>query len=224
MVKGVKFKTSTKDMDLGYREIERQIKIIREKNPYVEIGILEKAGKHKALKNGEEVDGKATVADIATVHEYGSEKRNIPERSFLRATIDDNFSDINEVTNKLVDKITEGHYDVKHALDVVGLYIQTAIKRRIQSNIAPPLSPETVLRKNHAQVKEAKGKIDKIVGKPERSKGDMSKLNKLVTQTETGGNSTALIDTGQMLNSIQFQSVLDKESFGVGETEVEHDD
>jgi hypothetical protein len=60
--------------------------------------------------------------ELGAVHEFGSEKRNIPKRSFLRSTMenrkDDFVTEIYQNRTKMVDSIANG--DGKSFLDKVG--------------------------------------------------------------------------------------------------------
>ena len=158
-------KVSHKEIDSGYAEINRQIRLIAEHNPIVEVGVLEGSGDAKTP------DGKPsmTLASLATIHEYGSPANHIPQRSFIGSTMDESAPQFHEATNKLIDRIIEGKQTVASSLTILGLLITKSIKAKIQSNIAPALSPATIRRKS-----------------------------------KKGGPSTALIDTGQLVNSINF--------------------
>lgn len=116
---------------------------------------------------------------IATVHEFGSPKMKIPERSWLRATADRKRSEWLDLMAKVLGKVVDGHaggghgggghgLSVMSALEIVGLRASSDVKAGILrgSGIPPPLKASTIARK---------------------------------------GSSRPLVDTGQLVNSISYQ-------------------
>ena len=91
-------------------------------------------------------EGQLTNPEIATVHEYGSPAANIPERSFIRSTVDKNREAYNATVRKIAGLILDGK-DTEPALNLFGMRVANDIKRTIQQGIPPPLQPETVARK-----------------------------------------------------------------------------
>lgn len=143
---GARVKAHTSDEDLGWRNIEKQVRLVR-KNPYVMIGVQEGAGTHKPSNGKDTGKNPVTVALVASVHEFGSAKHNIPERSFIRSTMDQHASEFHAATESLLNQIIDGNQTVDKALKILGLLIQSKIKKKIQSNIAPALKAETIARR-----------------------------------------------------------------------------
>lgn len=127
---------STKELDKGYDKYLQQVKEMKEK-PYIKIGIMESAGSTE--------DG-ITIAGIASVHEFGSKSAGIPERSFIRSTMDEKRDKFLNITAAALIKIGDGA-DVTQQLGIIGLYIASEIKKKIVSKIPPPNAPETIKRK-----------------------------------------------------------------------------
>lgn len=234
---GAKVHAHTTDADMGFREIEKQIKIMRQ-NPYVMVGVLEGSGNVEAASGENPTKSAITVATLASIHEYGAPKRNIPERSFIRTTMDEKYSTFNELTDHLIDAIVEGGSTVERALNILGLLIQTEIKKKIRSNIAPPLKLATIERKNKAQIDKAKSRVTSITKtgmdrgyrSAQKASGvhgplqagsyravltdkEKQSLNSAALKIMTGGSSTALIDTGQLINSIQYKTILENAGY-----------
>lgn len=163
----------TEELDLGAEAILKNIEELSEK-PYVKVGILESAGDHKKKKGSTE---SLSVADIATIHEYGGVTHrgnvswDIPERSFIRSSMLEKDADLEEKTVKIFDQILDGSLGVKKGLSVLGLEIQKNFKAKINSNIPPPLADSTI------KAKTRDGKTGEV----------------------------ALVDTGQMRNSISYE-------------------
>lgn len=131
-------------------------------NGYIEVGIL---GDGKKYKDG------MTVLGIATVHEFGftgpdklGRMLNIPERSFIRASYDEN-RDWSKFDSMVQDAV-ELKIPVKTVFDAIGMECVKIIQDYIRSMDQPSLKAAT---------KAAKG------------------------------SSKLLIDTGQLINSIDYK-------------------
>jgi len=70
----------------------------------------------------------------------------IPERSFLRSTFD-NKGVINRILKKTGDFIYQIDVDEKKVLDIIGVNLVAAIRRKIKSNIGPENHPFTIKQK-----------------------------------------------------------------------------
>ena len=103
----------------------------------VDVGIID-AGVHPS--------GDITVAGIGFVHEFGSEKAGIPERSFIRSTLADKKKDIISLQKKLLKKISAG-MKVEIALGLVGEFIKDEITKKIVAIKTPPNTAQTIARK-----------------------------------------------------------------------------
>jgi hypothetical protein len=129
------FKTTIKDK--GYKKAMESFKEIKRK-PYVKIGVMESAGAHK------EAEG-LSVVDVATFHEYGTE--GVPERSFMRSTVDQNFESYVEKSIQLQGKVVLQQLSVESALAILGEQIQSDIVNTINSGIPPELAESTLRAK-----------------------------------------------------------------------------
>lgn len=115
------------------------------KRSYVKVGVLEgtkrrKSGRHAIM-----------MAMLAAVHEYGSAKRKIPERSFIRSWVDNNKTDIKQTISKLYTLVCDGKINANTALKRLGAYGTGGIKARIREIKTPPLKPRTIARKGSTQ-------------------------------------------------------------------------
>lgn len=91
-------------------------------------------------------EGLTNVA-LGMIHEFGTIDGNIPERSFIRATIDTHIDKYFKVTAKLSAKVVVGDMTEKKALDILGQLVVSDIQSFIEAGIAPALKPETIARK-----------------------------------------------------------------------------
>ena len=131
------------------------------------------------------VHADATVRDdggsnamIGAVHEFGTSR--IPERSFLRATVDTDKTVITFAQQQAA-KVAQGQETAAKAGERIGIMTADRVKRRIRSHIPPPLSPKTVERK---------------LAKGSHGGGLASKA---------GDAAAPLIDSGQLINSINYE-------------------
>lgn len=75
----------------------------------------------------------------------------IPERSFIRSTIDENAQKYRELAKKLALLIVDGKLTAERALELFGERVVADIKLHIQRGIDPPLAAETVRRKGSSK-------------------------------------------------------------------------
>jgi len=133
-----KIKTTVKDM--GYEKAMDAIKVAKG-HPFVKVGVLQKdAGKKRQ-------GDKFTLAQVAAVQEFGSSNGNIPERSYIRSTMDEKRKEISFLSDKLIGQILAGKMTVSRALKIMGLDIAAKIKGKITNLREPANAPSTVRRK-----------------------------------------------------------------------------
>ena len=132
----LKFKDGgTKDIDRGYKKIGEVIKDTQ--GTTVDIGFWGPL----SYKNQE------TVTQIATTHEYGDARQNIPQRSFLRSTADAMRTQYKKDLRKIFEKVLTLKLDLVKGLTIFGEHGVSDVKAKIRTNIPPPLSLVTIMRK-----------------------------------------------------------------------------
>jgi phage gpG-like protein len=123
------------DTDKGWARIKREIE--RSGKPHVRVGIF---GEEAAKDHG----GRPNVV-IAAAHELGTD--TIPERSFIRATVDAKSKLIAGTAKRLAAAVIAGTQTHAQALNVLGQFVRGLMQERITANIPPPLKPATIKRK-----------------------------------------------------------------------------
>lgn len=83
-------------------------------------------------------DGTSVIL-VGLVHEFGSPARGIPERSYLRYTLNQNAREYAETLKKLAKQITNGKRSQQEALGLLGLKLQSDVRQRITDIKDPPL-------------------------------------------------------------------------------------
>jgi hypothetical protein len=132
----------TTDIDRGRENI---LKVLEEvNNSFVTIGIHEGAGKYPTT---EEQPDPPLISEVAIINEFGSSDRGIPERSFVRSTMDENRHSLHQETKVLHSDVLLGKITTKKALDKLGFKIQTLIQNKIKTLRTPPNSQETIDKK-----------------------------------------------------------------------------
>lgn len=157
-------KSSVTVRDRGYEALRRALK----SKATVSIGVFADEGS----KVYEASDTKETVAEVATKHEFGL---GVPERSFLRAWVDQNEAEIKTTIVKLFGEVVKGRSTPRMAFDQLGLWSVGQIQKRIADGIAPANSPKTIARKGSAVPLIDTGQLRssityKIIGLPDPPK------------------------------------------------------
>ena len=83
-------------------------------------------------------DGTSAIM-VGSVHEFGSPSRGVPQRSFLRSTVQENRRPYKGMFKKLAKQIIDGKIDSKKALGLIGLQVQGDVIAKISDGINPPL-------------------------------------------------------------------------------------
>lgn len=137
------------DRDRGWKRIKRELGRTKSQ-AHVVIGVLAKNSHRddiaflgrllEFLGLGREF----TNPQIAAVHEFGSFDGKIPERSFLRSTVDDNKARYLELVKRLLDQVLLGTLTLRQSFGLLGAEIKSDVQARINRGIAPPLKESTI--------------------------------------------------------------------------------
>jgi hypothetical protein len=101
--------------------------------------------------------GPLTVADIATVHEYGL--GTSPERSFIRAWADEQDTKNRQTLAAIGKAVVQGKFTAEQGLERAGLRFVGEVQKRIKGGIAPPLMARTIARKKSSTPLINKGQL-----------------------------------------------------------------
>lgn len=138
-------KAKVTDIDKGWKKIVGDLRKLKNA-PYAKVGLVgpSAGATHEESSAGESL----TVATIGMIHEYGSESRNIPERSFIRGPLEANKENLRSFIQKITFNLASQKLDVAQALGLLGLEGVRIIKQAITvDRIKPALAPETVKAK-----------------------------------------------------------------------------
>lgn len=123
------------DRDLGMKKIMGEILVF--KTSAVAVGVFE----------GERRQDGQMMSTIAAVHEYGSPKRKVPQRSFLRSWATGHAQEIQEAIAREYKQVGIGQFTAEMALKRLGEYGQAGVRGRIREMKTPALSDVTIQRK-----------------------------------------------------------------------------
>jgi len=133
----------TVEIDHGYSGIIRELRLARDS--YVDVG-------YWGPKKHPESDGD-TVVSIAATNEFGSRSDKIPERSFIRSTVDEHRTEYRNMLAQAGADIarSRGARTVKGELTAIGEHILTDIQRKITDGDSswPPMAEATKAMRRH---------------------------------------------------------------------------
>lgn len=124
------------------------------KGSYVKVGYPAGGKLGAPSKKGSSHNPYQDVSELATVaatHEYGAPKKNIPKRATIRPAIDKGKEKIGKLQAKLVDAVFAGKITIEQALDTLGEFLISLIKKEISTLLLPPLSPKTIKKKKSSK-------------------------------------------------------------------------
>lgn len=142
-----------KVVDKGWEAIKARVESLRDTGAVVKVGVQGQQAAANYQGTG------LTISQIATIHEFGKVIQQpkmrrtivIPERSFLRATIDQYQSAIGKRDALLAKGFLLGKFSLREAMELLGTYVVGLIKQRIANGILPPNRPSTIARKRSSK-------------------------------------------------------------------------
>jgi hypothetical protein len=118
-----------KDIDKGWKRIKKDLKELD--HSHTKIGIQQKSD-----------TGNRSLSDMVTigaVHEFGAPRKNVPMRSFMRTTLDEQRRNIASLQTKVHSSVVSGRISVRTGLAIIGEFVTTKIKKKITDIKFPPL-------------------------------------------------------------------------------------
>lgn len=180
--------TIRKGSDKEWAALKARLKPLT-KDPRAKVGVVGAGASRK--------QGKLTMPELAAVHEFGSPKNRIPERSFIRSTLDSKQSEYAQLLRPLLGQLLDGLLNVKKLLGIWGAKAASDVKGRLLRGapIPPPLSKTTLAeRKKKALARQQKKGPN---AKLRDSQGKFLSLK--------GVGLRPLIDEGQLVASLSWE-------------------
>lgn len=129
---------SIRDTDKG---LAHRLEGLRKSSGTVAVGVLS-----SMVGKGH---GGTTLYDVAAANEFGTS--SIPERSFLRGTIDAHRGKIVAFCRKQAIEVVRQDISVDVALGRIGLFVQGLIQQRIAAGIPPENAESTIAAKGSSK-------------------------------------------------------------------------
>lgn len=193
-------------VDHGWEKFSMAVRALADEHG-VQVGVIGERG-------DEEREGGMTNAQIAAIHEFGSEDGRIPERSFMRASFNAHKAEYINMLGQLLVRCLDGKLSADKAFGLVGLKISTDMKLFVTAGdeVPPPNAPSTIERKlgrEHAKVGKARMALDKALAAGK--KAGLKALNRYDDAREAlstaRGQVRTLVDTGKMVAAITWKVI-----------------
>lgn len=134
-----RIKSVVKDFDRGFTNLGKVLAAARDMR--VKVGII-------GGEKDERTDGELTNTEIGIVHEFGAPEAGIPERPFIRPTLEVHGHEYRKmIRDGLASKVLKGQMTAERLFNIVGMKAAADIKARIREGIDPPNADSTVERK-----------------------------------------------------------------------------
>lgn len=130
-------------VDMGWNRAVREVLLADNSN--VKVGFPEK-GKLKNPQNAHSKD-MSDMVTVAAVHEFGAPSKNIPVRSFMRSTFDENIENIKKIQEREYGKLLAGKSTVEMSLGRIGLWFKSKVQKKIRDLKEPGLKASTVAKR-----------------------------------------------------------------------------
>lgn len=125
------------DIDKGWHDLEQRLSALSS-TAHVLVGVQGPKG------DAQHNDSDLTVAQVASIHEFGL---GVPERSFLRSTMDEHEAQLLQLASRLGQGVIDGRFSQQQALGLLGEKGVGLVVDKIRSHIEPPNAPSTIKRK-----------------------------------------------------------------------------
>lgn len=147
-------------------------------------------------------DDGTPVAGVAAVQEFGSAKRGIPARSFMRPTIEEKKKDWSDLVAQGARAVVNGKATYDQVLNGLGLQTVGDIQTTIVTSNYPALSPITIAlrRLKNDGVKISGSLVGQVAAAIQRGETGSGQLG-----DQSYGNKDPLRDTGLMISSLTYE-------------------
>ncbi len=141
------------DRDRGYRKFQAELDKLD--NMFVKVGLPEKGILAEGDEDGSGAEPAKDMSEMiirGAVHEFGAPKKNIPERSWLRAAYDKNLKLIDRQITNAFNGVARGKTTAEGALGLLGEWFVATVKGHIDKMKLPALAERTVKRKGSSRL------------------------------------------------------------------------
>jgi hypothetical protein len=132
------------DRDLGYGDFMTRLAGMHSVS--VLVGV-DGTGTEVEVGEGGKVIATPDLAQIALWNEFGTEDGHVPERSFLRSTMDENRAKYLNLQQVAVDRMLDG-LAPRTAYGAIGLVACADVRRKIRNRVDPANAESTIRQKD----------------------------------------------------------------------------
>lgn len=134
------------DTDRGWKAMKKRLGVsgssVLGRRKIVKVGIQGSDATEAADENGV-----ITTVVLAAVHEFGRLDGTIPERSFIRATVEKNRAGHIKLIRRLSRLVLLGKMTEEKALAIIGERVKSDIQAAMEDGLEPELAASTVRQK-----------------------------------------------------------------------------
>ncbi|HCU25442.1 MAG TPA: hypothetical protein DF383_10535 [Deltaproteobacteria bacterium] len=171
-------------VDKGWERIVRELGA--SDGSFVKVGFV-------GENNPQHKNSKMDMASLAAIHEFGADEVSIPARPFMSQAFDKNRGELNDFISREYNRVLTGQQDAEGGLKRIGDWFKGKIQKEIKDGDFKSLAASTIAAKSR-----------KIVAAIKRKKGATTTDEK----RRSSGGSTPLIETGQMMQSVDHEVVM----------------
>lgn len=95
---------------------------------------------------------------IASSNEFGTADGRVPERSFMRSTIDEKADTYVRLFGRAIAN-AHAELDLQDELELIGMRAVRDIQRKMRSDVPPPNAPSTIRRKKSSKTLRDTGRL-----------------------------------------------------------------
>ncbi len=150
-------KNSVTDTDKGWNRIQQMFRAQRSRE--VVVGLMDKTNARS--------DDAIPNAALGNIHEFGL--GDMPERSFLRSTFDENKEAYWRSIKTRAGMVLAGRIDIEDTLETLGKRVQADIRDKIHSSVPPELADSTVAAKGSTKTLVDSGQMVQAITFEQRS-------------------------------------------------------
>lgn len=141
----MKVTANIKEVDKGYNRLKQTLSKLNRGQNSVDVGLF---GEGKVKETAKSSKAKSITAPelviIGATHEFGSPQKNIPERSYLRATLQEHKDEVTALFSQRVPELLLKGEDVKKFLDKIGVWFTGLVQKKIVTGPFKKLKQKTI--------------------------------------------------------------------------------
>lgn len=116
-----------------------------------------------AVSVGLHGDADGELVTYGAANEFGTADGHVPERSYIRSTVDEEMENLRRIRNRALVRIADGTLRPHQGIGLIGAYLQGKIQEKIVSGVPPPNAPATIAAKGSSVTLVDEGRLRQAV-------------------------------------------------------------